>query len=347
MANSGLAGLRAMRGDLPGAVNAAKRWVELQPDVPAAWSMYMSLLSFHGKFDAALAAHRRAGSLTPSANYSTDLARILIIARRFTEADSLIARALRAGARVASRDAIVDALDVRALLERERGQFRRSAQTVDSAVALDSGADVLRLLQANSLARAGESRNAESLLTPIATPEPARNAGLSDDARAFAWRHVLLADAIAPHADTLRLHAIADSIELIGARSYYGRDWRLPHHVRGLIAMRAGEYLRAENEFSASRWGVAGWTVSVVNQAQAQLELGRPDDALRTLRNAYAGPLDAMGRYQPRSEIDYWMSIAFTRVGESDSARVYAGYVRRAWQNADPEVRARIATLAN
>jgi hypothetical protein len=111
--------------------------------------------------------------------------------------------------------------------------------------------------------------------------------------------------------------------------------------------MRAGEYLRAENEFSASRWGVAGWTVSVVNQAQAQLELGRPDDALRTLRNAYAGPLDAMGRYQPRSEIDYWMSIAFTRVGESDSARVYAGYVRRAWQNADPEVRARIATLAN
>jgi tetratricopeptide (TPR) repeat protein len=347
MAHSGLATLRAMRGDIPGAVNAAKRSVELQPNVPAAWSTFMSLLSFDGKFDAALAAYRRASSLTPSADYSTDLARILIMARRFTEADSLIDRVLRAGARATSRDAIVDALDVRALLERERGQFRRSAQTVDSAVALDSGADVLRLLQANSLARAGESRKAESLLTPRATPGHTRNAGISDDARAFAWHHALLADAIAPHADTLRLHAIADSIELIGARSDYGRDWRLPHHVRGLIAVRAGEYLRAENEFSASRWGVAGWTVSVVNQAQAQLELGRPDDALRTLRNAYAGPLDAMGRYQPRSEIDYWMSIAFTRVGESDSARVYAAYVRRAWQNADPEVRARIATLAN
>ena len=83
----------------------------------------------------------------------------------------------------------------------------------------------------------------------------------------------------------------------------------------------------------------------MVNQAQAQLELGRPDDALRTLRNAYAGPLDVMGWYQPKSEIDYWMSIAFTRVGEVDSARVYAGYVRRAWQNADPEILARLNVL--
>jgi DNA-binding SARP family transcriptional activator/TolB-like protein len=347
VAYGGLASLRAMRGDMSGAVSAATRWVELQPDAPGAWATYMSLLSFDGKFDAALAAHRRAGSLTPSASYSIDLARILIMARRYAEADSLIAGLLRAGARARSHDAVIDALDVRALLERERGEFRRSAQTVDSAVALDSGAAVLRLTEANSLARAGEYTKAEMLLTPPATPVRPRTAGISDDASAFAWHHALLADAIAPNADTLRLHAIADSIEFVGARSYYARDWRLAHHVRGLIAMRAGEYLRAEHEFSASRWGVAGWTVSVVNQAQAQLELGRPDDALRTLRNAYAGPLDAMGRYQPRSEIDYWMSIAFTRVGAADSARVYAGYVRRAWQNAEPEARRRLGALVN
>ena len=346
VAYSGLAGLRALRGDMPGAVNAAERWVKLQPDAAGAWTTYMALLSFEGKFDAALAAHRRARALTPSANYSVDVARILIMARRYAEADSLIASLLRAGTRASSREAIVDALDARALLERERGQFRRSALTVDSAIALDPGAAVLRLMQANSLARVGDYSKAEALLSPVATPVHTRNAGISDDARAFAWHHALLADAMAPNADTMRLHAIADSIELVGARSYYARDWRLAHHVRGLIAMRAAEPLRAEHEFSASRWGVAGWTVSVVNQAQAQLDLGRPDDALRTLRNAYAGPLDAMGRYQPRSDIDYWMSIAFTRVGEADSARVYAGYVRRAWQGADPEILKRIDVLA-
>ena len=267
------------------------------------------------------------------------------MARRYTEAESLIVSVLRAGARARPRDAIIDALDARALLERERGEFRRSARTLDSIVALDSGAAVFRLMQATSLARAGEYAKAEALLVPGATPVRSRNGSVSGDARTFAWQHALLADAIAPNADTVRLHAMADSIELMGARSDFARDWRLPHHVRGLIAMRAGEYLRAENEFSASRWGIAGWTVSVVNQAQAQLELGRPDDALRTLRNAYAGPLDATGRYQPRSEIDYWMSIAFTRVGEVDSARVYAGYVRRAWQNADPEILTRLKVL--
>ena len=343
----GLANLRAMRGDMLGAVSAAKRWVELEPHVPGAWSTYASLLSVDGKFDDALAAYRRAGSLAPSGNYTADIARTLIMGRRYAEADSLIASALRAGSRANARAAIADALDARALLERERGEFRRSAQTVDSIVALDSGAGVLRLMQANSLARVREYAKAEALAKPVAMPVHARGASTSDDASAFAWHHALLADAIAPNTDTVRLHAIADSIELVGARSYYARDWRLAHHVRGLIAMRAGEYLRAENEFSASRWGIAGWTVSVVNQAQAQLELGRPDDALRTLRNAYAGPLDAMGRYQPRSEIDYWMSVAFTRVGEADSARVYAGYVRRAWQNADTEVRQRLAVLAH
>jgi tetratricopeptide (TPR) repeat protein len=347
VAYGGLAGLRAIRGDLAGAVSAAKRWVDLQPDVPGAWNTYMSLLSFDGNYDAAIAAYRRAVALTPSASYAIGLARILIMARRFAEADSVIAGALRAGARDKAHDAMVDALDVRALLERERGQFRRSAETIDSAVAINPDAAVLRLMQANSFARVGEYAKAQAIYAPMATPARARGSLVSDDARAFSWHHALLADAIAPNTDTIRLLVIADSIELVGARSYYARDWRLPHHVRGLIAMRAGEYLRAEHEFSAARWGVAGWTVSVVNQAQAQLELGRPDDALRTLRNAYAGPLDAMGRYQPRSEIDYWMSVAFTRVGDADSARVYAGFVRRAWRSADPEIQKRLETLIN
>jgi hypothetical protein len=46
-----------------------------------------------------------------------------------------------------------------------------------------------------------------------------------------------------------------------------------------------------------------------------------------------------MGRYVPRSELDLWMVRAFRAAGRADSAAVYEGYVRRAWREADPEVR--------
>lgn len=345
VAYSGLSTLRVMRGDMHGAVHAAQRWVDLQPDVPAAWSSLMALLTFDGRFDAALDAYRRAGAL---ANYSTSLARILIMARRYDEADSVIAAALRASERRGSREARAEAMDVRALLERERGEFRRSARTVDAAVALDSGAAALRLMAANSLARVGDYASARAIYTsrtPATSASPVDRPAAADDARSFTWHHALLADAIAAVADTTELRALADSIEQAAARSYYGRDWRLHHHVLGLIAMRRGDWAVAEHEFSAARWGVAGWTVSVVDLARAQLSLGRATDAVATLRDAYKGPLDAMGRYEPRSEIDYWMSVAFARADAADSARTYAGYVRRAWRNADPEVKRQLGAL--
>jgi hypothetical protein len=39
------------------------------------------------------------------------------------------------------------------------------------------------------------------------------------------------------------------------------------------------------------------------------------------------------------------MSIVFTRAGQADSARLYAGYVRRAWEKADPEILKRLDVL--
>jgi hypothetical protein len=58
-----------------------------------------------------------------------------------------------------------------------------------------------------------------------------------------------------------------------------------------------------------------------------------------TLRDAYVGPLDAMGRYQPAVKIDYRMSVAFETAHQPDSGRVSAEYVRQARKNADPEYR--------
>jgi hypothetical protein len=67
-------------------------------------------------------------------------------------------------------------------------------------------------------------------------------------------------------------------------------------------------------------------------------------EAVAALRPGYATRLDAMGRYVPISELDYWMSVAFAQAGQADSARMYAARVEQAWQNADPEVLRRLPT---
>jgi hypothetical protein len=173
------------------------------------------------------------------------------------------------------------------------------------------------------------------------TEEPAPGAA----SRAFAWHHALLADFIARTGNcrsrnTPTLEALADSVERIGRRSYYGRDWSLHHHVRGLIAKRNGDLALAAEELRKAQWRIGdGWTRSMTELGIVQLLRGRTADALTSFRNAYATRPDAMGRYQPRSELDYYMALAFRRAGMSDSAAVYEGYVRRAWGAADPEVK--------
>jgi hypothetical protein len=183
--------------------------------------------------------------------------------------------------------------------------------------------------------------------------EPAEHAGdgsssfPADWARTFTWPRTLLADALwqAGDRDTVRLIVLADSIQAVGARSYYARDWRLYHHLRGLIAERRGQLGEAEQELSAARWGRSGWTRTLIELAHVQLAQGHARDALTTLRDAYTTPLTAMGRYVPRSELDFEMARAFAATGAMDSARTYAGYAAVAWRNADPQVRRRLAEL--
>jgi hypothetical protein len=114
-----------------------------------------------------------------------------------------------------------------------------------------------------------------------------------------------------------------------------------------LIAEHQGRWADAAREFRSALWSVAGYTRTNVHLAQAELALGHPEEALTVLRYAYAAPLDAMGRYQPRSELDFLMAVAFKAAGRLDSAAYYAGHVRRAWSNADPEVRVRLRELGS
>lgn len=338
-------------GELARAEGVARRATIRHAGQPFAWGLLSSSLASRGAMREASAAAERAVQLAPDdGGYDVWRVQRLIEARRYAAADSA-ARRWRLDGR---RERVASGVDIEMMLLRERGRFAAAALLADSA--RDWNLSILELLQhvqGNTLGRLRDGRSAakvyEALSFHEGRPQPGVHAMLapSSSARSFAWSHALLADALYLAGDVSRLDALADSIEVVGSTSYYGRDWRLHHHVRGLLDASAGRWEPAERHFTAARWGFVGWSRTSVELANAQLEQGRPLDAIQTLRGAYAAGVDGMGRYVPRSELDWWMARAFAAAGVRDSARMYGEFVRSAWKDADPSVRARLALLSS
>ncbi|HEY8310842.1 MAG TPA: tetratricopeptide repeat protein, partial [Gemmatimonadaceae bacterium] len=345
LAYHGLADSRLESGDFAGAERASRAWVALQPELPEAWVTLGNTLALSGRPDEAIAVGEHATSLTSAPYPAISIGRWLIVSRRYDAAEEYAAK-LRKSDDPKLREG---ADDIAAMVARERGQLREANRIFERMFARAGPTDAMHLLHADDLARLGDFASARNEFAAFAKLGPS-DGSLSlagDAARAFAWPRALEADALAASGDTVFLEALADSIEVVGARSYYGRDWNLFHHVRGLVASRGKRYAEAAREFAEARWGYAGWTRTVAELSDAQLAQGRPRDAIATLRHAYASAPDAMGRYMPRSELDLSMSNAFSAAGVSDSARVYRAYVSRAWKNADPEVKRLLLRLPN
>jgi tetratricopeptide (TPR) repeat protein len=341
-----LVGLHWARNDLRGASAWARQWIRAQPDGASAWAALAWTFSYLQMPDSALPLMQRAASLAGGDQWTTiELARMLLVARRYEAADSVIAT-MDSTASSAARETVAD---LRGTVARERGRVREATRIIDRLADSPASAGFLEMSRAQSLRALGDyAQAARRYEAPAHSPNEGRLTFPlpATSARAFCWHHALAADARAPDGNVAWLAAVADTLAAACGNSYYGRDWRLHHHVRGLIAMHERRFAEAEREFAQAVWSpVEGWGRITVELARAQVALGRPRDAITTLRTGYATRLDAMGRYVPISELDFWMSQTFAQAGESDSARVYAGYVRRAWSNADPEVRRRLAKL--
>jgi tetratricopeptide (TPR) repeat protein len=339
-------------GDASRAYAAAQSAVALNPAAPVSWLWLSRALLAKGVATEALGAARQALRLAPLEQSTVDgLGWLLLETGQLAAADSLI----RDWARPASELAAT-ALDLQGALLRERGQYAAAARA--GALALvrapslgDSAAT--RLVYASSLARTGDVAGARGVFeqASLHSSDTAKRIrlGLSpqNEARSFVWPHALLADALflSGSRDTLLLLALADSIEIVGRRSAYGRDTRLHFHVRGLVAELGGRWPDAERAFERSRWGRGGWTRTNVELARTQLAQGRARDAITTLQDARFGSLGGMGRYAPRSELDAALAEAFLAARLPDSARVYLVKVRAAWTQADAPQRRRLAAL--
>jgi len=336
------------RGDFAGAADWSRKWIRIQPDGASAWSSLAWAYSYMQRPDSALWAMQRALALSGGDWWATEsLARILIISRRYSAADSALAVMAAAPS---TTERIEGIADLRSLLARERGQYRESIRVMkELAVASPHAAGFADIIIGDDMRLLGDYAAAARRFEAMSHPGALRLTSLpvpAASARGFCWSHVLAADSYAGTRDTIGLEATADTLEAACTSSFYGRDWRLYHHARGLVAAQAHRYAEAEREFKAAAWSSAeSWSRTTVELAKAQSALGRPRDATATLRTAYATRLDAMGRYVPISELDYNMSKFFAQAGEGDSARVYAGYARAAWRDADPEVRRLIGSL--
>lgn len=332
-----LAQTRLAVGDRVGAEAAARRWVALQPDLPAAWRNLASTLAAVGRSAEAIEAGYHMMALSNEPPTSTQFGRIAISARRFDLVDSLL-RSWRT-----STDPVIveNRFDLEMMLDRERGQFVASAHNRLPAT------NGLALVQADGLARLGQLREARAILETSGHPKesPEGWQRTPTGARGFSWAHAIEADLLMRAGDTITARAMMDSIEISGKLSYYGRDARLSHHVQGMLYFAEGKFADAERELLAAEWSASGWTRTNLELARAQLALHHPADALETLRQARLAPVDAMARYAPRSELDWYSARAFAEAGQRDSALVYATYVRQAWKNADANVRSRLDSL--
>jgi tetratricopeptide (TPR) repeat protein len=161
-------------------------------------------------------------------------------------------------------------------------------------------------------------------------------------ARGVSWNLTLEGTVRAAAGDTGMVRRIADSVEVIGRRSLFGRSSRLHHFLRGLLLAKQGRHAEAVDAYQRAiiSWS-EGFTRINFELARSLLALGRNAEAIAALQPALRGAIDASNLYLTRTELHELLAQAFAAAGSRDSAAAHYRAVVRAWERADSQFESR------
>ena len=313
--------------DSLGAAEAvAREWITKRPDDGPAWLSWMTSLDWQNDPRTLEVLRQARARFGRDFEAGMEPALFAIRLGRHEEADQRLGTIRQEG----DTGARADASWYLAISLRDQGRLAEAA----AIRPMDAGMGAIVDFERGRFVEAGSVFAAHAALSGPLTP--------GHVARNRAWNLTHLATTIYQSGDTARLTSLADSVEEAGRLSLFGRDERLPHYIRGLLARARGDLPEAEREFRAAvySWN-AGYTRINLELGRTLLELNRPREAVLALRPALRGSIESSNLYVTRTELHELLAQAFAAAGETDSARVHYRWVEEAWRHADPSFKIR------
>ncbi len=335
------------------AERVARRWIAARPNEWLPRLVLGRILTSVGRAEEAQTAFRVSDSLDTQGSAWEPMASLRMHEGEFARADSLLRKAMDRGDDAANAHwFLAISLRYQGRLDEALGEareYRRAASGLEHVV--PGAVDPSALHEAQVLRELGRYRESAALFDSISRFSVSGAESLAV-ASARVWSLTHEAGALAAAGDTMRLDALADTIEAYGSGSNLGRDNRSHHHVRGLLLAARGADSMAVTEFRRAMFSVsAGYTRTNVEMAKALLRLGRYGEAIAILEPALRGSLEASNLYVTYPEIRLLLAQAYAGNGERDRANRELDWVRRAWVRADaflrPQLDLAVRAVAN
>lgn len=321
---------------LPAAERTVQRLLRVRPNTHNAWDMLTRLAAARGDTAAAQANYRRFYRANPVGVSPDYLWRMHAMTEDYDQIERGISQYLNSP----RENEVIDARWIWSIVLRNRGQLREAHRIARE----NRPRDPDHLFEALVALERRDTRTLVAIFDTLSGKDPSRLAS-GVRARQVTWNKTLFAMALAAAGDTARLRALADTIEMWGQKSLYGRDRRAHHYARGMLLVARGRDAEAAEELrQAIHSPTNGFTRINLELGKVLLRLGRPAEAIPVVSAALHGGIDGSNLYVTRTELHELLAQAFDRLGNRDSAAVHYGAVVRAWDRADPVFRSRLET---
>ncbi|MEO8880166.1 MAG: BTAD domain-containing putative transcriptional regulator [Gemmatimonadaceae bacterium] len=331
---------------LPAAELVARQWCSRKPQSIAAWSSLRDVLAREGRESDADEVERELVSLDPGTDADFSAAVIAVHADQLAEADHLLSQRVQYG----GTDAQGSALWWMVIVRRNQGRLDDALTLAHRLASLRTPPpQTAAIAEAQIEFEQGRFSDAANLFESLAAlpplPSPIEPGSV---ARHRSWFLTHAGTAWASAGDTTRLAQLADEVEGSARLSAYGRDWKLPHYLRGLLWNARGDHVQALREFQRAIWSPTdGFTRANLELARASIAAGRLAEATTLLQAALRGPIEASNFYVTRTVLHELLAHTFMSLDATDSAVAHFDIVARSWQYGDAPFRARAAQAAS